>query len=160
MWKVFKVNKRDTSKTKVSFCSALVRFEETLHLVWVLLWQFFEKQGNVQCGIGNILMLISSHIHNAANRAIAKNIRQSYFKKFEALFFRKQQGAIRTDWKVFIFYHLCIMATSLSMFSTTMPSLEKYRKQMKSNYANWNINLIIGFLYFGSLYNSFVLKVH
>ena len=44
-------------------------------------------------------MLISSHIHNAANRAIAKNSWQSYFKKSEVLFSRKQQGAIRTDCK-------------------------------------------------------------
>ena len=42
----------------------------------------FEKQVNVQCGIGSISMLISSHIHNAANRAIAKNSWQSYFKRF------------------------------------------------------------------------------
>ena len=84
----------------------------------------FEKQINVQCGIGSISMLISSHIHNAANRAIAKNSWQSYFKKFEVFFSRKQQGAIRTDWKIYscIFYHLCIMVTifqvanSLSIF--------------------------------------------
>ena len=85
-------------------------------------------------------MLISSHIHNAANRAIAKNSWQSYFKKFEVFFSRKQQGAIRTDWKIYsyIFYHLCIMvtifqvATSLSIFSTMIPSLAQYRKQMKT----------------------------
>ena len=33
----------------------------------------FEKQVNLQCGIGSISMLVSSHIHNAANRAIANN---------------------------------------------------------------------------------------
>ena len=32
-----------------------------------------EKQVNVQCGIDSILMLIHTHIHNAANRAIEKN---------------------------------------------------------------------------------------
>ena len=32
----------------------------------------FEKQVNVQSGIGSISMLISSHIDNAANCAIAK----------------------------------------------------------------------------------------
>ena len=37
------------------------------------------------------------HIHNAANRAIAKNSWQNYFQKFEVLFSRKQQGAIGTD---------------------------------------------------------------
>ena len=101
MWKVFKVNKKDTSKTKVNCCSTLVRFEQTLHLVCVLLWSFLEKEVNVQCGIGSISMLIFSHIHNAANRAIAKTSWQSYFKKFEVLFSRKQQGAIRTDWKIY-----------------------------------------------------------
>ena len=49
----------------------------------------FEKQVNVQCDIGSISMLISSHISNAANRAIAKNMWQSYFKQFEVLFSRK-----------------------------------------------------------------------
>ena len=65
-----------------------------------------------------------------------------YFKKSEILFSRKQQGTIRTGWKIYscIFYYLCIMvtifqvATSLSIFSTTIPSLAHYRKQMKSNY--------------------------
>ena len=86
MWKVFKVNKRDTSKTNVNCCSTLVRFEQTLHLVWVLLWPFFEKQVNARCGIGSISMPISLHILNAANLTIAKNSCQSYFKKFEVLF--------------------------------------------------------------------------
>ena len=84
----------------------------------------FEKQVNIQCGIGSISTLISSHIHNAANRTIAKNSWQSYFKKIEVFFSRKQQGTIRTDWKIYscIFYHLCIMVTifqvanSLSIF--------------------------------------------
>ena len=108
-----------------------------LHLVWVLLWPFFEKQVNVRCGIGSILMSITSHIHNAAKNAIAKNSCRSNFKKIEVLFSRKQQGAIRTDWKILscVFYHLCIVvmifqvATSLSMFSTTRPSLTQCRKQ-------------------------------
>ena len=70
-------------------------FEQTLDLVSVLLWPLFERQVNVQCGIGSILRLISSHIHNAVNRAIAKNSWQSYFKKFEVVFSRKQQSALR-----------------------------------------------------------------
>ena len=44
-----------------------------LHLVWVLLWPFFEKQVNVRCGIGSIFMSITSHIHNAANKDWLKN---------------------------------------------------------------------------------------
>ena len=102
MWKVFKVYKKDTSKTRVNCCSTLVRFEQTLHLVWVLLWPFFEKQANVRCGIGSILMSITSDIHNAANHAIGKNSCHSCFKKLEVLFSRKLQGAIRTDWKIYL----------------------------------------------------------
>ena len=154
---MFKVNKKDTSKAKVNCCSTRVRFQQTLQLVWVLLWPFFEKQVNVQCGIDSISSLIPSHIHNTASRAIAKNSWQSYFKKIEVFFSRKQQGSVRTDWKSYswIFYHLCIIVTifqvvtSLSIFSTTIPSLAQYRKQMKSNYiftyTNCNINFIIGF---------------
>ena len=71
-------------------------------------------------------------VHNAANHVIAKNNCQSSFKKFEVLFSRKQQSAMRADWKIYlcIFYHFSIdifsimtfqMATSLSIFSTTRP---------------------------------------
>ena len=84
----------------------------------------FGKQVNVQCGIGSIPLLISSHIYNAAKFTIAKNSWQSHFKNFEVFFSRKQQGAIRTDWKMHscIFYDLRIMvaifqvANSLSIF--------------------------------------------
>ena len=67
------------------------------------------------------------------------------------------KGAMRTEWKIYssIFFQLCIMitifqvATLLSIVSTTTPSLSHYRKSIKSNYiftyANWNINLIVGF---------------
>ena len=44
------------------------------------------SQVNVRCCIGSISSPTSSHIHNAANHAIAKNSCQSYFKKFEVLF--------------------------------------------------------------------------
>ena len=54
-----------------------------------------------------------------------------------------------------MFHHLCIVkaifqvATSLSIFSTTIPSLVQYRKKMKSNYiftyANWNMNVLFSF---------------
>ena len=99
--------------------------------------RFSKKQVNVRRGIGSILMSITSNIHNAANHAIAKNSCQSYFKKLEILFSRKPQGAIRADRKILscIFYHLCIVVaifqviTSLSIFSTTRPSLALYRKQ-------------------------------
>ena len=49
-----------------------------------------QKAGNnVRYGIGSTSMQIASHIHNAANHVIAKNICQSYLKKFEILFSRK-----------------------------------------------------------------------
>ena len=98
-----------TSKTKVNCCSTLDRFEQTFHHVWVFLWPFFKNQVNVHCGIGSISMPIASHIHNAANYVVAKNNCQSYSKKCEILFSRKEQGAIRTDWKIHpCIFHLCI----------------------------------------------------
>ena len=86
-----------TAKTKVNYCSTFNRFEQTLHLVWVFLWPFYKRHINVQCGIGCISMPITSHIHNAVDHVIAKNICQSYFKTFQVLFCREQQGAIMTD---------------------------------------------------------------
>ena len=80
-----------TTKTKVNCCSTPDEFEQTLHLVWVFLWPFYKKQVNVHYGIGSISMPIASHIHNAASDVIGKKNCQSYFKKFEVLFFRKQQ---------------------------------------------------------------------
>ena len=62
-----------------------------------VLWPFYKNKVNVQYGSGSISMPIASHIHNAANHVIAKNNCQSYFKKFEVLFSRKQQGATRAD---------------------------------------------------------------
>ena len=79
------------SNTKVGFQKCLTLIKKTLvrrqSIVVVRFVRFwtnftpclsafmavFEKQVNVQCGIGSISMLISSHIHNAANRTIANN---------------------------------------------------------------------------------------
>ena len=130
-----------TVKTKVNCCSTLNRFGQTLHLVWVFLWPFYKKEINVRYGIGSISMQIASHIHNAANHVIAKNNCQSYFKKFEVLFSRKPQGAIRADWEIYpcISYHFSTdifsitifqVATSLSIFSTTRPFLAQCSKQV------------------------------
>ena len=77
---MFNVDKKDTRKAKVNYFSTLVRFEQTLHL-----------------GMGNILMSVTLHIYKAVNHAITRKSCQSYCKKFEVLFFRKEQGAIRTD---------------------------------------------------------------
>ena len=130
-----------TNKTKVNCCSILDRFKEILHLVWVFLCPFFKKEVTFQYGIGSISIPIASHIHNAANQVIAKNNWECYFKKFEVLFSRKQQGVIRADWKLYpcIFYHFSTdifsimvfqVSTSLSIFSTTEPLLPQCRKQV------------------------------
>ena len=57
---------------KVSYCSALDRFEQTLHLVWVYLWSFFKMQVNVHCGIGSIPMPIAWHIQNASATSLQR----------------------------------------------------------------------------------------
>ena len=61
----------------------------------------FEKKVNVQCGIGSISMLISSHIHKATNCTIAKNSWQSYFKKFSFL----ENNKWNKDWLENVFLH-------------------------------------------------------
>ena len=120
-----------TTKTKVNCCSTLDRFEQTLHLVWVFLWPLYKKQ-DVRYGIDSLLMPIASHIHNAANDVIAENNFQSYFKKFEVLFSRKPQGAIRADWRIYpcVFYHFSIDIFSITIFSTTRPFLAQCKKQV------------------------------
>ena len=121
-----------TTKKKVNCCSALDKFEQTLHFAWVFLWPFYKKEVHVRYGIDSVLMHIASHIHNVANHVIAKNNCQSYCKKFEVLFSRKPRSVIRADWKIYpcIFYHLSLdifsitvfqVATSLSIFSKTRP---------------------------------------
>ena len=69
----------------------------------------------------------------------------SYFRKLGNFFFGKQQGAVRTDRKIysFLIYDFCMVvrifkvATLLSIFSITRPLLAQQRKQMKSNYKFW-----------------------
>ena len=130
-----------------------------LHLVWVFLWPFYKKKVKVQYGIGSTSMLIASHIHNAANHVIAKNNCQSYFKKFEVLFSRKQQGAIRADWKIYpcISYHFSIdvfdndfssgnLIFDIFNNTTFFGTMQKTGEcNYVFTYANWNINLTIGF---------------
>ena len=129
-----------------------------------------EKQVNVLCGIGSTPMLISSHIHNAANCSIAKNSWQSYFKKFEVFFSRQQPGAINlflhflppsyngndyfTDFRYF---------NSNTFFGTIQKTEEKkskiYLSLLKHKFHNWfsELLLISRVIYFHSLYNSFAL---
>ena len=69
--------------------------------------------------------------HKVADQAVAMDSYQSYFRKLDIFFSGKQQGAIRTDQKMYclLLYHFCKVvrifevATSLSIFSTTGPSL-------------------------------------
>ena len=108
------LTKKTIARRKPS--STLVKFEQTLHHVWVLIWQFFEKQVNVRCSIGINSMPIASHNHNAAKHTIAKNSLQSYFKKLQVLFSRKQYFQQRDllwhntegRWKVIIFLSMLI----------------------------------------------------
>ena len=86
----------------------------------------FEKQVNVQCGIGSISMLISSHIHNVANCkcSLQRTADKAISKTNELFFSTKQQGATRTNWKIYscISFHLFTMVAifqatnSLSIF--------------------------------------------
>ena len=133
MWKVFKVNKKDTNKKKVNCCSNFTPCFSASMAV-------FEKQVNFQCGIGSISILVVSHNHNAANCATAKNSWQSYLKKFEVFFSRKQQGAIKTVWKIYscIFYHLCIMVT-LFQVANSLPIFQQQYLLWHNTENNWKV---------------------
>ena len=61
----------------------------------------FHKQVNICCSIGSISKPRSSRNRKAADQAIAMDSYQSYFRKFDIFFSRKQQGAIRTDRKIY-----------------------------------------------------------
>ena len=82
------VNKKDTSKKKVNFYNTLARFEQILHLVWVLLCPFFEKQVNVQYGIDSTSMLISHtflmqpvvQLQRTAGKATSKILKFSFLE--------------------------------------------------------------------------------
>ena len=93
---------------------------------------FFHRTPPVAAsGIGSISRPRSPRNHKAVvDQAIAMNSYQSYFKKLDILS-GKQQGAITTDRKVYclLLYDFCMVvtifkvATSLSIFPTTRPSL-------------------------------------
>ena len=125
---VFKVNKKTLVRWKSIVVVHFVRFEKTLPVVWVLLWPFWKRKLMSRVVLPIFSMLISSHIHNIANYAIAKNSWQTYFKKFEVFVFRKQQGAIRTDWKIYscFFYHLCIMVTIFLVSNSLLIFQQQY----------------------------------
>ena len=74
---------------------------------------------------------------------------QSYFRKLDNVFNRKQQAAVMADQKInflltcnftydliYDFFYLRIfrVATSLSIFLRILSSLTQQRKQIKSNY--------------------------
>ena len=101
-----------------------VRFEQTLHLVWVLLWPFtkIKQMFSVVLTVfqwwypRTFIMQPTAPLQRTADKATSKNLKFSFLKK--------QQGAIRTDWEIYscIFYHLCIIvmifqvANSVSIF--------------------------------------------
>ena len=68
---MFKVNKKDTSKTRANCSSTLVsKLEQTLHCFSVSI-AAFDKQVNIRCSTGCISRPISSRNHNAADQAVA-----------------------------------------------------------------------------------------
>ena len=111
----------------------------------------FDKQANICC-IDSTSRPISSRDHNATDQAMTMDRFQSYFRKRDNFFSGKQQGAVRTDQKVYsLIYDFCMVVrifkvtTSLSIFSTTQPSLAQQRKQMKTIKFDNTTNLIISF---------------
>ena len=127
---MFKVNNKDTSKTKVNCCSTFLRvwtnFTHCLSAFMAIFrkvskfplwyWQYFnaDRLTNSEC----------SQPHHCKEQMWSC---QSYFKKFEVVSSRKQQSAIRTDSKMYrkknyrkrkrkkiyssFLYHICIMVT-------------------------------------------------
>ena len=130
---------------KVSLRAAKCLIKNGLSKVYVFFSVFivvFNRQGNISCSIGSISRPIFSRDHNATNQAIAMDTYQSYYRKLDNFFSEKQQGAVRTDQKIYslLVYDFCMvlrifkLATSLSIFSLTRLLLTQQRKQMKSNY--------------------------
>ena len=68
----------------------------------------FNKQANIRCSTGSISRPISSRDHNAIDQAIAMDRYQGYFRKLDNSFSEKQQGAVRTDYKILSSY-LCFL---------------------------------------------------
>ena len=56
-----------------------------------------DKQVNIHCSIGSISRWISWRKHNETDKIIAMGIYQSYFRKFDIFFTRKQQGTVTTE---------------------------------------------------------------
>ena len=91
----------------------------------------YNKQANIRCSTGSILRPISSWDHNATDQATPMIRYQSYFRKIDNFFSGKQQSAVRTDQKIYslLIYSFYIVVrifkvvSSLSIFSTTRPSL-------------------------------------
>ena len=73
----------------------------------------FDKQANVRCSIGSISRPTSSCDHNPADETIVMNSYPNYFEKHYIFFSRKQQGATRTDRKIYslLIYHICMVVT-------------------------------------------------
>ena len=114
----------------------LINYKQTLHIVSV---PFSIDKKNVHCNTGGISWPISSCNYNGGGKAVAINIYQRYFRKFEILFSLKQQGAIGANRKIYssLLYQPCMeitiftVALSLSILSAT----RHFLAQMKSNYV-------------------------
>ena len=73
----------------------------------------FDKQANIRCSIGSISRPISSCDHNPADQTIVMDSYPNYFERHYTFFLRKQQGATRTDRKIYalLIYHICMVVT-------------------------------------------------
>ena len=120
---------------KVGLMAPKYLIKESLNTLYILLCfliAVFDKEANVRCSIGSISRPISWHNHKAINQAIATVKYQSYFKNLDNFISGKQQGTVRTDQKFIFFLSTIFVAASLSILSTTWPSLVQQRKQMKT----------------------------
>ena len=67
--------------------------------------------------------------------------------KLKGLFSRKQQGEIRTDWKIFydIFYHLCIVVTIFQV-ATSLSILSRHIFHWHNTENRWKVIIYLPML--------------
>ena len=84
--------------------------KQTLYFISMFLLPF--STSKQISAIGIISRPISSHNHNATDKAIAMDRYQSYFRKLNNLFFGKPESAAKADQKVYplLIYHFYIPA--------------------------------------------------
>ena len=111
-----------------------------LYILFQCFVAVFDKQESC---IGSISTPISSHDHNKVDQAIAIDSYQRYFRKLDIFFSRKQQSAIKTDWKTYslLLYQFCMLvsifkiATSLQYFQQLDLLQLNRENKWKSNYS-------------------------